>query len=441
MPGGYLGVDVFFVVSGFLITTLLLRELGAHGRLSLPAFWTRRARRLLPALGLVVVTSIIAARLVDRDLLVGIRRQALGAATFTTNWVEIAAGTDYFDERQPQLLKPLWSLAIEEQFYLLWPALLVVGVVAARSWGRLARVATVGALASAVAMGVLSLGIEDPTRVYYGTDTHAFGLLLGAAAAFARQDGAVLMRPAAARWAPLAAVGGLGLLALTMHADGPLTYRGGLLLSSGLAVVAVAGCTAGRSGYLRALDARPLRWIGERSYGLYLWHWPVLIVVTALIVAPERTGRWWAGVGDHARGHRGSGRRVVPLGRDADPTARLPGHRARGGRGDPAFHAASRGGDRGRSERRGRRGSGGHRTDHEPRGDLGRPRAAGDRRRGSRAQDSGGRGRGSGRRGRSRPDRGRGRPTGRGRPVDAVGGADARGEPPGDRGGRGSATR
>ncbi len=292
LPGGYLGVDVFFVVSGFLITTLLLRELDTRGRLSLPAFWTRRARRLLPALGVVVVASVLVARLVDGDLLVGIGRQVLGAATFTTNWWEIAAGVSYFDERQPELLQPLWSLAIEEQFYLLWPALLVVGVVALRSWRRLAAVVLGGGAASAVAMAVL-VTLDEPTRVYYGTDTHAFGLLLGAAAAFSLQDRGRLLRSAAARWVGPAALVGLGVLAATMHDDGAFAYRGGLALASLLALLAVASCTTGGSGYLTVLEHPGLRWVGERSYGLYLWHWPVALVVHALLRPAPGSGRWW----------------------------------------------------------------------------------------------------------------------------------------------------
>ena len=125
LPGGFLGVDVFFVISGFLITTLLLRERARTGRLDLPRFWRRRARRLVPALVLVVVTSTVLARFLEPDLLVGIGRQTLGALTFTTNWLEISAGTDYFHATSPQLFMTFWSLAVEEQFYLLWPLLLL----------------------------------------------------------------------------------------------------------------------------------------------------------------------------------------------------------------------------------------------------------------------------------------------------------------------------
>jgi peptidoglycan/LPS O-acetylase OafA/YrhL len=296
VPGGFVGVDVFFVVSGFLITTLLLREATAKGRLSLPGFWLRRARRLLPALALVVTVSLVAARLVSSDLLVGARRQVVGAATFLTNWVEVAAGSDYFAQRQPQLFQPFWSLAIEEQFYLLWPVGLVLLLVVVRTWRGRAVVALGFALASAVWMTALYGGPDAATRVYYGTDTHAFGLLLGVAGAFAWHAGrSVTRRVERAGWLPAAALVALTGLALVMPAESPWTFRGGLLLASVLALVAVAGCAAAVPGYVRALEWRPVAWVGERSYGLYLWHWPVLLVVGAVVVAPTGSGTWWFG--------------------------------------------------------------------------------------------------------------------------------------------------
>jgi peptidoglycan/LPS O-acetylase OafA/YrhL len=298
VPGGFIGVDVFFVVSGFLITTLLLRELEERGRVSLPGFWLRRARRLLPALAVVVVTSLVAARLVSTDLLVGIGRQVLGAATFLTNWVEIVAGSSYFDATQPELFQPFWSLAIEEQFYVLWPLLLVLLLVVLRSWRARAAAALVAALGSAVLMALLHEPAGDPTRVYYGTDTHAFGLLLGVAAAFAWRGGlGVPLNRRLARWLPPAALAALTVLVLVLQDQGTATYRGGLVLASLLALAAVVGCTTGESRYVRALEARPLTWVGERSYGLYLWHWPVVLVVGAIVVAAPGTAAWWWGTG------------------------------------------------------------------------------------------------------------------------------------------------
>src|SRR5690625_3791387 len=126
LPGGFIGVDVFFVISGFLITTLLVRELARHGRINLPRFWLRRARRLLPALVTVVVTSTVAAYFAGGDLLVGIGRHIAGALTFSNNWVEIVAGSDYFAASTPNLFMNFWSLAVEEQFYILWPIITIV---------------------------------------------------------------------------------------------------------------------------------------------------------------------------------------------------------------------------------------------------------------------------------------------------------------------------
>ncbi|PKW25891.1 acyltransferase family protein [Phycicoccus duodecadis] len=303
LPGGFLGVDVFFVVSGFLITTLLVREHRETGRVDLRAFWARRARRLLPALLLVVPSAVLLARLAEGDLLVGVGRQVLGALTFTSNWLEIGAGSDYFASTSPVLLANLWSLAVEEQFYLLWPpALLLLLLLVARPSPR---VAVVGALAAASALAMAwRLDPEHPTRVYYGTDTHAMGLMVGAALALA------LASPAragtrSAGWARhrrlVGAVALVVLLGSFVVADerSALTFRGGILLVS-LATAALVLVVVERPGRLRALLEVPAaRWVGSRSYGIYLWHWPVVLVVGRdLPVAPGGTEyvltRLWA---------------------------------------------------------------------------------------------------------------------------------------------------
>src|SRR5690606_13268939 len=167
--GGYLGVDVFFVISGFLITSLLLREHARHGRIRLGDFWARRARRLIPAIVLVVLACTSAALAVGGDVLVGIGRQLLGALTFSFNWLSIVAGDSYFHYTSPELYRHFWSLAVEEQFYLLWPLVVLALLFVPWRWVRMLAVAIV-AVASAVAMAVLFVPGEDPTRVYFGTD-------------------------------------------------------------------------------------------------------------------------------------------------------------------------------------------------------------------------------------------------------------------------------
>lgn len=176
--GGYIGVDLFFVVSGFLITTLLLREREATGRISLSGFWRRRARRLLPALGVLVLVCCTAAYAIGGDVLLGLGGQVLGALTFSSNWLFLAAQSDYFSSTAPELFRNLWSLAVEEQFYLLWPLLLVLVLLRIPRWLRITLIALI-AVGSAVAMTLLWVP-ESATRVYYGTDTHAFGLAIGA---------------------------------------------------------------------------------------------------------------------------------------------------------------------------------------------------------------------------------------------------------------------
>ncbi len=288
LPGGFIGVDIFFVVSGFLISTLLIRELIGTRGLNLPRFWLRRARRLLPALVLVVLVSITGGLILGNDLLVGIARQSIGALTFSTNWVEIAAGTSYFAGTSPQLFAHFWSLAVEEQFYLLWPVLFMALMFACHTWSGRIKIAVGAAVASATLMAVLFTPGNDVTRVYYGTDTHAFGLLLGVALAFIWAGTPWLETSLFIRMSPcLAPATLLGIIALmrTLDENSSVTFRGGLFLASLLTALLIASLLAHNRLVLAVAEFHPMVWLGKRSYGIYLWHWPVLLLLTALAPA------------------------------------------------------------------------------------------------------------------------------------------------------------
>lgn len=302
LRGGFIGVDIFFVVSGFLITSLLLRERGTTGRISLSGFWRRRARRLLPALALVVLFCSSAAFVVRGDTLVNLGRQVFGAATFSSNWIYIADGGSYFTRDTPELFRNLWSLAVEEQFYIVWPLLfLVLFLLRSRSTRVLAVVLL--ALVSASLMGQSYVPGADPTRAYFGSDTHSFGLTLGAALAFLIRPRDVTqadprVTPPFVLWlAGILAGASLLWAAISLEEEGGFTYQGGLFLVSIAAAVLVWVITNPGIRLGSMFDSRPLRYIGERSYGLYLWHWPLFVLVQASLHDLGRTtsAGWLAG--------------------------------------------------------------------------------------------------------------------------------------------------
>lgn len=319
-PGGFMGVDMFFVLSGYLITFLLVREYRKTGRISLKQFWLRRARRILPAALVVIAICTALVSLFRGDIAVKVGYHAWTSALFVSNWGQIAESGSYFSDNGLNIFTHYWSLSIEEQFYLVWP-LLVMGILAlglrSRTINRLVKhpatnrakgsadskanqlslllyaTIAIGAV-SFIAMLVLYDPDEDPTRVYFGTDTHAFGLAVGAAIAFVVSRGSALTTPRhspatkaagplsrlnpaleAAAWIGFAA---LFAMLLTVHDTSSFTYRGGLLIASLLTGWLVMLSVRGEGLLVRVLSHPSLAWFGDRSFSLYLWHWPLLLM-------------------------------------------------------------------------------------------------------------------------------------------------------------------
>lgn len=293
--GGLLGVGVFFTLSGYLITDLLLAQV-ASGRVQLGDFWLRRARRLLPALFLVLAVVTIWVAIADRSQLAALRGQVGAAAVYVNNWWEIFRHIPYFARfGPPSPLNHLWSLAVEEQFYLLWPWLLLLGVrfvperkraLAVRP--RLAGLVLVLALASAAEMALLYHSSFDPSRVYDGTDTRAFGLLFGAALAMVWPSRLLTQRIRRQARPILDVAGTVGLVTIAVliwrtNQYSPFLYRGGMVLLSAATVLVIAAVAHPATRLGVVLGWRPLRWLGVRSYGIYLWHAPVIVLTASTV--------------------------------------------------------------------------------------------------------------------------------------------------------------
>lgn len=306
LEGGYLGVDLFFVLSGFLITSLMIHEVKRTGTVSLGAFWVRRARRLLPALYVVLLAGALYAAFVASEAeLPAIRRDGITGLFYVANWAQITAKAAYFDQYGvPSIFRHLWSLAIEEQFYLVWP-LIAGGVLRfarqpVRALGAVSAAGAVASMSAAIWMYVPSTPVE---RLYFGTDTRAGAILVGAFVACLSELAAGRSVPSgaasrsAANGAGAATVAGksagvvrtfvavLSLAALIscwfwLAGTDPQLWRGGLATCGILAGVLIGIAGSPRAGRLGSmLSVRPLAWFGTVSYGLYLWHWPVRVVL------------------------------------------------------------------------------------------------------------------------------------------------------------------
>jgi peptidoglycan/LPS O-acetylase OafA/YrhL len=289
--GGLLGVGVFFVLSGYLITDLLLAEREREGAIALGRFWLRRARRLLPALWVMLVVVTLWIAFLDPAQLGGLRGALVAALLYFSNWWYAFQHVSYFASfGAPSPLGHLWSLAVEEQFYLLWPLLLILATRFLHRRWLLVGLVVAGVIASAWAMATIFQPGSDPTRVYEGTDTRAFQLLIGASLALVWPSRR-LAPISALRRRGLDALGAVGMVVIVVmmmdtNEYETFLYRGGMVILS-LATVAVVAVLAHPSTLLgRILGAPPLRWIGVRSYGIYLWHYPIIVLTSPVVGTP-----------------------------------------------------------------------------------------------------------------------------------------------------------
>jgi peptidoglycan/LPS O-acetylase OafA/YrhL len=276
LRGGYLGVDVFFVLSGFLITSLLIGEIERSGRISLASFYMRRVLRLLPALFAVIAVAVVLATTVP-----GVAGSAMESETLKWLWATVFFVGNWphtFDPNAQGLLQQTWSLAVEEQFYLIWPFVFLVAFARIRHFGAFFIVGAAAILLMIYSYGLMLHG-WSVNRIYFGTDTHCSGLIAGCAIAFLLASGRLPTKPSVRRAFNLATIAGVLLLFAMMRLSNDVNAHV-MVPCVSLAVIATAITVVNQIVFpirpLRAvLESRLFRWIGKRSYGLYIWHLPI----------------------------------------------------------------------------------------------------------------------------------------------------------------------
>lgn len=293
MPGGFLGVTVFFVLSGYLITDILAMEWKRNKRIDLKKFWLSRARRLLPGMLVMLVITLAWITIFHSSLLGKMRGDSLAALFYVSNWWYIYHKLSYFDNfNQISPLNHFWSLAVEEQFYVVWPFIISLGFYYIKKQSRMILLICLGAFASALAMAILYEPGVDPSRIYYGTDTRAFSLLIGAVLALVWPSNRLANKIIPKARFILDVVGGIALIIILVmfwktNQYDPFLYKGGMVLLSIATALLVANLAHPASRIAQFLRFRPLRWVGVRSYGIYLWHYPILTLTTPKVNAGD----------------------------------------------------------------------------------------------------------------------------------------------------------
>jgi len=301
IPGGFLGVDLFFVISGYVITRLLLDSIEISGGLNLGAFYLARLRRLLPALLFMIVTTAITVGIWAPDTMKRFLADTPFALTGTMNWWLVGRELDYFETiGRPPLLQHTWSLAVEAQFYLIWPLILLLIL----KWFGKKRVAVASlffAAISGITLLLVSLSLDansasSVSHVYFGTDTHSIGLFLGAALAVSwvpQNFKEVVSRKAQDFIDAIGVVGFIGILGtfLLIDADNPSLYKIAFPLAGLFGAAIVTSIVHPASRFAPILQNRVLLWIGERSYAIYIWHWIIFQVTRPDI---DLAGQDWA---------------------------------------------------------------------------------------------------------------------------------------------------
>ncbi|NLV16092.1 MAG: acetyltransferase [Syntrophomonadaceae bacterium] len=290
-PGGFLGVGVFFTLSGYLITDQIMAHWQTANRIDLKDFWIRRIKRLIPGLFFMLGIVCLYLLLFDRSMLISLKGELLSAILYFNNWWLIFHNASYFESfGPPSPLGHLWSLAIEEQFYILWPLILTILLFITRRRSDLIFFTLLGAALSVSAMILLYDVGTDPSRVYYGTDTRAFALLIGAALAMACPSQSMSRKISRKSANIMDLIGtvclfGIILAMVRINEYDPFLYLGGLALFTIIVAVITAVLAHPASILGRIIGCKPLRWIGVRSYSLYLWHFPVIILTSPSIHA------------------------------------------------------------------------------------------------------------------------------------------------------------